>query len=163
MPLPPGSSDSGQALLSSKCAAWRSPMLSSSATPSGTSSRLDLNDSLQYVRCCQPRLLHPVVSPGSEMLPFLVVPHFFELMPHRRPAQLSRHLRSIIICAEDIDVRHWISAFLSLKQFWTPRSRPCTNWSGRCMYGFGEIEPKVWVTSLKMLLSFVPVATQDQK
>ena len=118
MPLPPGSSDSGQALLSSKCAAWRSPMLSSSATPSGTSSRLDLNDSLQYVRCCQPRLLHPVVSPGSEMLPFLVVPHFFELMPHRRPAQLSRHLRSIIICAEDIDVRHWISAFLSLKQFW---------------------------------------------
>ena len=27
----------------------------------------------------------------------------------------------------------------------TPRSRPCTNWSGRCMYGFGEIEPKVWV------------------
>ena len=26
-----------------------------------------------------------------------------------------------------------------------PRSRPCTNWSGRCMYGFGEIEPKMWV------------------
>ena len=118
MPLPPGSSDSGQALLSSKCAAWRSPMLSSSATPSDTSSRLDLNDSLQYVRCCQPRLPHPVVSPGSEMLPFLVVPHFFELMPHQRAAQLSRHLRSIIICAEDIDVRHWISAFLSLEQFW---------------------------------------------
>ena len=31
----------------------------------------------------------------------------------------------------------------------SPRSRPCTNWSGRCMYGFGEIEPKVWVPSLK--------------
>ena len=30
----------------------------------------------------------------------------------------------------------------------SPRSRPCTNWSGRCMYGFGEIEPKVWVPSL---------------
>ena len=113
-----GSSDSGQALLSSQCAAWHSPMLSSSATPSDTSSRLDSNDSLQYVRCCQRRLPHPVVSPGSEMLPFLVVPHFLEMMPHRRAAQLSPHLRSIIICAEDIDVQHWISAFLSLKQFW---------------------------------------------
>ena len=43
----------------------------------------------------------------------------------------------------------------------TPRSRPCTNWSGRCMYGFGEIEPKVWVPSLKTALSFVPLATRE--
>ena len=45
----------------------------------------------------------------------------------------------------------------------SPRSRPCTNWSGCCMYGFGEIEPKVWVPSLKMALSFVPLATRKQK
>ena len=45
----------------------------------------------------------------------------------------------------------------------SPRSRPCTNWSGRCMYGFGEIELKVWVPSIKTALSFVPLATREQK
>ena len=44
-----------------------------------------------------------------------------------------------------------------------PRSRPCTNWSGRCMYGFGEIEPKVWVPSLKTALSFITLATRNKK
>ena len=45
----------------------------------------------------------------------------------------------------------------------SPRSRPCTNWSGCCMYGFGEIEPKVWVNSSKTALSFVFLATWEQK
>ena len=36
-----------------------------------------------------------------------------------------------------------------LPVFNSPRSRLYTNWSGRCMYGFGEIELKVWVPSLK--------------
>ena len=38
---------------------------------------------------------------------------------------------------------------LHVPELYSPQSRPCTNWSGRCMYGFGEIEWKVWVPSLK--------------
>ena len=45
----------------------------------------------------------------------------------------------------------------------TAISPPCTNWSGRCMDGFGEIEPKMWVPSLKKALSFVHLATREHK
>ena len=34
-------------------------------------------------------------------------------------------------------------------QAFPPQTRPCTNWSGRCMYGFGKIEPKLLVPSFK--------------
>ena len=73
-----------------------------------------------------------------------------------------------------LPLRFWCSKFLWQPiQSWkclliyneilSPRSRPCKNWSGICMYGFGEIEPKVWEPSLKTVQSFVPLATREQK